>query len=81
MAKEAASGSAHYSIRANSVHSGVIEPRMIAQEDTIDAIKEFAKYISTRRAAKTEEVSNLVLYQLPMNQVTVLDLSLLLVED
>ncbi|MTW87925.1 glucose 1-dehydrogenase [Virgibacillus dakarensis] len=62
MTKAAALGLAHYGIRVNSVHPGVIETPMIAQEDSKDAIKEFAKHIPTGRVAKPEEVSNLVLY-------------------
>lgn len=62
MTKAAALGLAHYGIRANSVHPGVIETPMIAQEDSKDAIQEFAKYIPNKRVAKPEEVSNLVLY-------------------
>lgn len=62
MTKAAALGLAHYGIRVNSVHPGVIETPMILQEDAKDAIIEFAKHIPNRRIAKVEEVSNLVLY-------------------
>lgn len=62
MTKAAALGLAHYGIRVNSVHPGVIETPMIVQEDSKEAIKEFAKYIPNGRVAKPEEVSNLVLY-------------------
>ncbi|PAV29635.1 3-alpha-hydroxysteroid dehydrogenase [Virgibacillus profundi] len=62
MTKAAALGLAHSGIRVNSVHPGVIETPMIAQGDSKDAIKEFAKYIPNKRVAKPEEVSNLVLY-------------------
>ncbi|MCM3588843.1 glucose 1-dehydrogenase [Mesobacillus maritimus] len=62
MTKAAALGLAHYGIRVNSVHPGVIETPMIVQEETKDAVKEFAKYIPNGRVAKPEEVSNLVLY-------------------
>ncbi|WP_042149725.1 glucose 1-dehydrogenase [Paucisalibacillus sp. EB02] len=62
MTKAAALGLAHYGIRVNSVHPGVIETPMIVQEDSKEAINEFAKYIPNGRVAKPEEVSNLVLY-------------------
>ncbi|WP_096273365.1 glucose 1-dehydrogenase [Paucisalibacillus globulus] len=62
MTKAAALGLAHYGIRVNSVHPGVIETPMIVQEDSKETIKEFAKYIPNGRVAKPEEVSNLVLY-------------------
>lgn len=62
MTKAAALGLAHYGIRVNSVHPGVIETPMIVQEDAKDAIQEFAKFIPNKRVAKPEEVSNLVLY-------------------
>ena len=35
---------------------------MIVQEDSKEAIKEFAKYIPAGRVANPEEVSNLVLF-------------------
>ncbi|WP_117170730.1 glucose 1-dehydrogenase [Paraliobacillus sediminis] len=62
MTKAAALGLAHYGIRVNSVHPGVIETPMILNEDSKDVIKEFAKHIPTGRVAKPEEVSNLVLF-------------------
>ncbi|SEN03921.1 3alpha(or 20beta)-hydroxysteroid dehydrogenase [Mesobacillus persicus] len=62
MTKAAALSLAHYDIRVNSVHPGVIETPMIVQEETKDAVKEFAKYIPNGRVAKPEEVSNLVLF-------------------
>lgn len=62
MTKAAALGLSQYGIRVNSVHPGVIETPMIVQEDSKEAIKEFAKYIPTGRVAKPEEVSNLVLF-------------------
>jgi len=62
MTKAAALSLAHYGIRVNSVHPGVIETPMIVQEETKDAVKEFAKYIPNGRVAKPEEVSNLVLF-------------------
>ncbi|QHS23421.1 glucose 1-dehydrogenase [Virgibacillus sp. MSP4-1] len=62
MTKAAALGLTSNDIRVNSVHPGVIETPMIAQEDSKEAIQEFAKYIPNQRVAKPEEVSNLVLY-------------------
>jgi 3alpha(or 20beta)-hydroxysteroid dehydrogenase len=62
MTKAAALSLAHYGIRVNSVHPGVIETPMIVQEETKDAVNEFAKYIPNGRVAKPEEVSNLVLF-------------------
>ncbi|WP_226036666.1 glucose 1-dehydrogenase [Aquibacillus saliphilus] len=62
MSKAAALGLAHYDIRVNSVHPGVIETPMIAQGDAKEQIQEFAKSIPNRRIAKPEEVSNLVLF-------------------
>ena len=53
---------AHYGIRVNSVHPGVIETPMIMQEDTKAAVEEFAQHIPLKRIAKPEEVTNLVLY-------------------
>ncbi|WP_053363415.1 glucose 1-dehydrogenase [Bacillus sp. FJAT-27251] len=62
MTKAAALGLAHYGIRVNSVHPGVIETPMIVQEETKDAVNEFAKYIPNGRVAKPEEVSSLVMF-------------------
>lgn len=62
MTKAAALECAHYGIRVNSVHPGVIETPMIMQGDTKDAVEEFAKSIPMKRVAKPEEVTNLVLF-------------------
>ncbi|WP_077618079.1 glucose 1-dehydrogenase [Bacillus sinesaloumensis] len=62
MTKAAALQLAHMGIRVNSVHPGVIETPMIAQDDAKEAIQEFAKFIPNRRIAKPEEVTNIVLY-------------------
>ncbi|NLK00008.1 MAG: glucose 1-dehydrogenase [Clostridia bacterium] len=62
MTKAAAVECAHYGIRVNSVHPGVIETPMIMQEDTKAAVEEFAQHIPLKRIAKPEEVTNLVLY-------------------
>jgi 3alpha(or 20beta)-hydroxysteroid dehydrogenase len=62
MTKAAAVECTHYNIRVNSVHPGVISTPMIMQEDSKDAIQEFAKMIPLRRIAEPIEVSNLVLY-------------------
>lgn len=60
--KAAAVECAHYGIRVNSVHPGVILTPMIDQKDTREAVEEFAKQIPIQRVAQPEEVSNLVLY-------------------
>lgn len=62
MTKAAALELSRFGIRVNSVHPGVIETPMILQEDSKEAIQEFAKYIPSGRVAKPEEVSNLVVY-------------------
>ncbi|HLR04107.1 MAG TPA: glucose 1-dehydrogenase [Virgibacillus sp.] len=62
MTKAAAIEGAHYGIRVNSVHPGVIETPMLVQEDTKDAVEAFAKHIPMKRMAQSEEVSKLVLF-------------------
>lgn len=62
MTKAAALELGQSGIRVNSVHPGVIETPMIAQEDAKEAIQEFAKMIPAKRIAKPKEVSNLVLF-------------------
>ena len=49
-------------IRVNSVHPGVIETPMVTEGDSYEVIKKLSKQIPIRRMAKSEEVSNLVLY-------------------
>lgn len=60
--KAAALQLASLGIRVNSVHPGVIETPMVTEGDAFETIKEFSKHIPIRRAAQSEEVSNLVLY-------------------
>lgn len=62
MSKAAAMEFANYGIRVNSVHPGVIETPMVTEGDAAEVIKEFAKHIPLKRVAKSEEVSNLVLF-------------------
>ncbi len=62
MTKAAALEFAADGIRVNSVHPGVIATPMVMQEDTKDAVEEFAKHIPVQRVAQPEEVSNLVLF-------------------
>ncbi|MBS4201182.1 glucose 1-dehydrogenase [Bacillus sp. FJAT-49732] len=62
MTKAAAIECAHYGIRVNSVHPGVIATPMVVQEDTKAAVEEFSKHIPLKRVAQPEEVSNLVVY-------------------
>lgn len=60
--KAAALELAHYGIRVNSVHPGVIDTPMIHQGDTDDAVKQFAKAIPLQRVAQPEEISKAVLF-------------------
>ena len=62
MTKAAALELAHYGIRVNSVHPGVISTPMIHQGDTDDAVAQFAKTIPLQRIAEPEEVSKMVLF-------------------
>ncbi|AQQ52281.1 glucose 1-dehydrogenase [Planococcus lenghuensis] len=62
MTKAAAMECAHYGIRVNSVHPGVIATPMVIQEDTKAAVEEFSKHIPLKRVAQPEEVSNMVLF-------------------
>lgn len=62
MTKAAAIECAHYGIRVNSVHPGVIATPMVVQEDTKAAVEEFAKHIPLKRVAQPDEVSSLVVY-------------------
>jgi 3alpha(or 20beta)-hydroxysteroid dehydrogenase len=62
MTKAAAIEGAHYGIRVNSVHPGVIATPMVVQEDTKAAVEEFSKHIPLKRVAQPEEVSSLVVY-------------------
>ncbi|WP_288529710.1 glucose 1-dehydrogenase [uncultured Secundilactobacillus sp.] len=62
MTKAAALELAHYGIRVNSVHPGVISTPMIHQGDTDAAVAEFAKSIPLGRIAEPEEVSKMVLF-------------------
>lgn len=62
MTKAAAVECAHYNVRVNSVHPGVIATPMVVQEDTKAAVEEFAKHIPIGRVAQPEEVSKMVLF-------------------
>lgn len=62
MTKSAAMEFAAYGIRVNSVHPGIIETPMVTQGDAVEVIKEFAKHVPLQRVARSEEVSNLVLF-------------------
>lgn len=62
MTKAAAMEAAHYNVRVNSVHPGVIATPMVVQEDTKAAVEAFAKHIPLGRVAQPEEVSNMVLF-------------------
>ena len=62
MTKAAAIQLSPLGIRVNSVHPGVIETPMVTEGDSYEVIKQLSKQIRIRRMAKSEEVSNLVLY-------------------
>lgn len=62
LTKSAALQLAGLGIRVNSVHPGVIETPMVTEGDAIEQIREFAKQIPLRRMARSEEVSNMVLF-------------------
>lgn len=62
LTKAAALECAHYGIRVNSVHPGVIATPMVVQEDTKAAVEEFSKHIPLKRVAEPAEVSKLVLF-------------------
>jgi 3alpha(or 20beta)-hydroxysteroid dehydrogenase len=62
MTKGAAAELGQFGIRVNSVHPGVIESPMAEQGDVAEIIKKLEQDIPLRRRAKTEEVSNLVIY-------------------
>ena len=62
MTKAAAIQLSPLGIRVNSIHPGVIETPMVTEGDSYEVIKKLSKQIPIRRMAKSEEVSNLVLY-------------------
>ncbi|MNZ68910.1 3-alpha-(or 20-beta)-hydroxysteroid dehydrogenase [compost metagenome] len=62
MTKAAAMEFAAYGIRVNSVHPGIIETPMVTQGDAVEAINQLAKHVPLQRVAKSEEVTNLVLF-------------------
>ncbi|MNE71016.1 3-alpha-(or 20-beta)-hydroxysteroid dehydrogenase [compost metagenome] len=62
MTKTAAMEFGAYGIRVNSVHPGIIETPMLTQGDARDAINELSKHVPLQRVAKSEEVTNLVLF-------------------
>ncbi|MEG0260073.1 MAG: SDR family oxidoreductase, partial [Lysinibacillus sp.] len=62
MTKAAAIEFAHYGIRVNSVHPGIIETPMVTESDALEQIKALANHIPLKRLAQSEEVSNLVLF-------------------
>lgn len=49
-------------IRVNSIHPGAIDTPMLVQEDTKDAVAEFAKTIPLRRIAQPREIAQLALF-------------------
>jgi 3alpha(or 20beta)-hydroxysteroid dehydrogenase len=62
MTKVGALEFADYGIRVNSVHPGLIDTPMTQDENNAASLAEFAKSIPLKRAARPEEVTNLVLY-------------------
>ena len=62
MTKVGALEFADYGIRVNSVHPGLIDTPMTQDENNAASLAEFAKAIPLKRAARPEEVTNLVLY-------------------
>lgn len=62
LTKAAALELAHYGIRVNSIHPGVISTPMIHQGVTEDKVAQFDKTIPIQRIAEPEEVSKMVLF-------------------
>ncbi|UUX35453.1 glucose 1-dehydrogenase [Fundicoccus culcitae] len=62
MTKVAALEFAEDNIRVNSVHPGLIETPLLAEEGNASYIEEQLKEIPLKRTAKPEEVTNLVLF-------------------
>jgi len=62
MTKTAALELAEYGIRVNSIHPGVIETPMIAQDDLQDTVKEISKNIPLKRLGQPKDITNLVLF-------------------
>lgn len=62
MTKAAALEAAHYNIRVNSVHPGVIATPMVVQDDTKAQVEAIIKQIPAGRVAEPEEVSKMVLF-------------------
>lgn len=62
MTKAAALEAAHYNVRVNSVHPGVIATPMVVQEDTKAQVEAIVKHIPVGRVAEPEEVSKMVLF-------------------
>lgn len=49
-------------IRVNSIHPGAVATPMLVQEDTKDAVKEFAKTIPLGRIGETHELASIVAF-------------------
>lgn len=49
-------------IRVNSIHPGVVETPMVTEGDSYEIIKEYAKMIPAGRLAKSQDISNLVVF-------------------
>lgn len=62
MSKAAAKELAHYGIRVNSVHPGVINTPMVQHSEAFDQIQAMIDFIPLKRMAEPQEISNLVLF-------------------
>lgn len=62
MTKAAAIELAHYGIRVNSVHPGVINTPMVQDSPYLDQIKAMVETVPLKRMAEPNEISQLVLF-------------------
>ena len=62
MTKAAAKELAHYNIRVNSVHPGVINTPMVQQSAAFEQIQAMVKTIPLKRMSEPSEISQLVLF-------------------
>lgn len=62
MTKAASRELSPHNIRVNSVHPGVIQTSMLEQEGVKEQVEQFKTTIPMRRAAQTEEVSNMIIF-------------------
>jgi len=62
MTKSAALELAEYGIRVNSIHPGIIETPMIAQDDVQDSVQALSKKVPLKRLGQPEDITKLVLF-------------------